>query len=197
MGYWLECRAQDDIEPWQNESNAHKVQSKYISTNSVFPVDIVTELKFLGVIIDQYLSFNSHVTCVVQKAQKRYFSNSKGCQLQPKSCPCFTSPIIYFNLLYAGHFSCFKQNTNWIPGKCAEIIHKDDFTQFQMILWTTKCFIFTPLSTFWWKPLWSPLFENFEWWTPSAPQFYTCEAGSLLRSFCKIEGQYFSEIQNN
>ena len=45
------------------------------SVPTVFsPVDIVTEWKFLGVIIDQYLSFNSHVAYVVQKAQKRYSS---------------------------------------------------------------------------------------------------------------------------
>ena len=46
----------------------------HISTNSVFSGRHVTDWKFLGVIIDQYLSFNSHVAFVVQKAQKRYFS---------------------------------------------------------------------------------------------------------------------------
>ena len=45
------------------------------SVPTVFsPVDIVTEWRFLGVIIDQYPSFNSHVAYVVQKAQKRHSS---------------------------------------------------------------------------------------------------------------------------
>ena len=38
------------------------------------PVDIVDQWKFLGVIIDKYLSFSQHVEYVTEKAQKRIFS---------------------------------------------------------------------------------------------------------------------------
>ena len=152
VGYWPECRAQDDIEPWQNESNAHKVQSRYISSNSVFPVDIVTEWRFLGVIIDQYLSFNSHVAYVVQKAQKCYSIllrlKRMSVETEKLSHVLHCQYYLYFNILYAGHFYSFNQNTNWIPRKCAEIMRKNDFTQFQILSWVTKCFIFTSISSF-------------------------------------------------
>ena len=86
----VSCSIDDNIQPvvqwgidWSAEHkmtlNLDKTKAMLIKLNpntsvpTVFsPVDIVTEWEFLRVIIDQYLSFNSHVTCVVQKVQKRY-----------------------------------------------------------------------------------------------------------------------------
>ena len=49
--------------------------SPYISVPTAFsPVQSFTEWKFLGVVIDRFLSFNSHVAYVEEKAQKQFFS---------------------------------------------------------------------------------------------------------------------------
>ena len=56
------------------------------------PVDIVTEWKFLGVIIDQYLSFNS---MLCKKAQKRHFS-----RLQLKRMSVATKKLSMFYIAH-------------------------------------------------------------------------------------------------
>ena len=119
--------------------------------------------------------------------------NSKECQLQRKSCPC----SLYFNLLFAGHFFSFNQNKNWIPSKCAKIISKDEFTQLRMFWWVTKCFIFTPISSFSENLYQTHILKIMSDEHHQLPRFYSWEAVCLLMSFCEIEGQYFSEIQNN
>ena len=38
------------------------------------PVEIVDKWKFLGVIIDQYLNFSEHISYVLEKAQKKFYT---------------------------------------------------------------------------------------------------------------------------
>ena len=106
------CSTDDNLQPmvdwgilWSSEHkmtlNLDKTKSMMLTLGwnskppTVFsPVEMVTSWKFLGVIIDQYLNFHTHINYVLDKAQKKFYS-----LLQLKQFTVSCNKYVFFFML--------------------------------------------------------------------------------------------------